>query len=214
MVIAVICMAVAVGIVIGAAIAVAMRRRRQRSELADTPRPALDPLAPDVSPGGNPLEIGPGYVVDLGDALIGNSIVRGTARFTHGPYTWWEHFLADGTATDSTDPAHHWLSVEPSEDNPGTNEVIYWTAVRNLGLAPTSTIEYEGVTYELDEHGRATYTTIGATDLPPSGTVEYWDYVGPGGRYLSFERYNGSRDYELSEGREVTDTELILFPPS
>ena len=51
----------------------------------------------------------------------------------------------------------------------------------------------EGVEYRRDEHGTADYTSEGTTGLGVQGRVEYVDYEGPRGKYLSFEQYGGGR---------------------
>ncbi len=41
---------------------------------------------------------------------------------------------------------------------------------------PGSSIDVDGVTYSVDENGRASYTTEGTTGLPAGGEMDFIDY--------------------------------------
>lgn len=187
-------------------------QQRRRAITAPPQRPALDPLlSTDAPVGGDPRTIQAGSTVNTGDPTLGNLVVRGTVHYVQGRYVWTEYFLADGTAVDMGDTRHRWLSVEDDEDNPGTLKVDLWTAVANPGVVPGArTITFQDVVYTHKEHGRARYTATQTTDLPPSGTYEFHDYEGPDGKSLSFERFNGEEDWEISIGDRVDNSLLSV----
>lgn len=161
-------------------------------------RPALPVAPPDLALAGDVRAIGMGDVVNFEGS---DFIVEGTLRFNQGGFTWQEHLLVDGER-------RLWLSVE---DDEGV-ETVRWTRTRSPDLQPgPSTIEHDGVRYELDERGKAAYTSEGRTGAPPSGEAEFADYEA-GAQRLSFERYAPGSDWEVSVGEVVPDGRLDIFP--
>lgn len=161
-------------------------------------RPALAAVAPDHPLAGDVRALAVGDVVNHAGS---DFLVDGTLRFEQGGFTWQEHLLADGDR-------RMWLSVEDDEGL----EVTEWTRARVPGLEPDRPkLEYEGVSYELDERGTAVYTSEGRTGAPPSGKAEFADYVA-GDQRLSFERYGTEGDWEVSVGKVVPDGALDIFP--
>lgn len=175
-----------------------IRARRSRSAPAPAPR---DPFDPGESTFGDPRTLRAGDMVELlGERLF----VRGSLRLREGGYQWSEHFL------DDVDGSRSWLSVEEDPDL----EVVKWTKLRNTGLQPSaSTVRHEGVEYRRDEHGTAQFTSEGTTGLGSTGRVEYVDFEGPRGAYLSFERFEGG-EWEVARGERVPPGTLTVYPGS
>src|SRR5215213_5631641 len=139
---------------------------RGRKEAAAGPSaPAGLPQAPASEPVGG-IEA---RALKLGDVVNHEGrdwIVEGTLHFNQGGFRWDEHRLVDGT--DSL-----WLSVEDDEGI----ELVIWTRLRGAALEPgPGTLEHGGVTYELDERGKANYTSEGTTGAPGGGKAEFADY--------------------------------------
>jgi hypothetical protein len=131
----------------------------------------------------------------------GDFIVEGTLRLEQGGYRWEEHRLVDG-------PRSLWLSVEDDEGL----EVVVWDRGRGITLEPgPSTLTHDGVTYELDERGQASFTAEGSTATAPSGRVEYADYEA-GERRLSFERFGDDTSWEVGVGTVVSEHALDVYP--
>ncbi|RCV49189.1 hypothetical protein DEF23_19490 [Marinitenerispora sediminis] len=127
--------------------------------------------------------------------------IRGTIRLSEGGATWAEHFL-------EVEGARRWLSVEQDPDL----QMVLWTGRPDLDLAPDrDTIEVDGVRYRLSERGSAAYRSEGTTGLRPEGRVDYADYEGPGGRRLSFERFDRG-GWEPSLGVTSVPGEFTIFP--
>jgi uncharacterized protein DUF4178 len=167
-----------------------------------------------VEPAGGPAALGAGAAATVGgtdvralrpgDVVMFESrdwIVEGTVRFDEGGFTWAEHRLVDGG--DSI-----WLSVE---DDDGL-EVVVWERVTGVALEPgAATLAHGGVDYALDERGRASFTSEGATGAPGGGRMEYADYEA-GDRRLAFERYSEDSSWEISVGRVVPEHALDIYP--
>ncbi len=130
-------------------------------------------------------------------------LVDRTYRFREGGSRWEEHLLVDGDF-------RVWLSVE---DDEGLDCQI-WTRNPLSDLEPgPQTIELDGVTYSFDEKGRADYTLEEANGPGGSGVAEYYDYDADGGRYLSFEKFDGS-GWEISVGQDISEHSLDIYPGS
>ncbi|WP_203432702.1 DUF4178 domain-containing protein [Jiangella asiatica] len=184
-------------------IAVAVvRALRSRSGTAPPPPPApRDPFDPGESTFGDPRTLRAGDMVEL---LGERMFVRGSLRLREGGYQWSEHFLDDigGTRT--------WLSVEEDPDL----EVVRWTALKNSDLRPSAAqLNHDGHDYRRDEHGTAQFVSEGTTGLGSTGRVEYVDFEGSGGRYLSFERFEGG-EWEVAVGERVPPGTLTVYPGS
>src|SRR3982751_711299 len=150
---------------IAGAVVVYMRGRKQAAA-AGPPSPAGLPQAPAAEPVGG-VEA---RALRLGDVVNYESrdwIVEGTLRFDQGGFRWAEPRLVDGG--DSL-----WLSVE---DDQGL-ELVVWRRLRGAALEPgPGTLEHGGVTYELDERGKASYTSEGVTGASGGGKAEFADYA-------------------------------------
>lgn len=175
-----------------------LRSRRQSSEPANVPK---DPFEPEDSTSGDPRELRAGDMVEyLGERLF----VRGSLRLREGGYQWSEHFI------DDMDGARRWISVEEDPDL----EVVLWNELKGTDLKPSErVVTHEGVEYRRDEHGTAEFTSEGTTGLGQTGQVEYVDFEAKGGRYLSFERFEGG-SWEVALGERVPNGTLTVYPGS
>ena len=178
------------------------KREATRRDTAQRAEPR-DPLQRDY-PGGDPRTI------KLGDLLEwpgcdDTYAVRGTVLVVAGSYSWQEHFV------DPVRGAKRYVSVDSSD---GDLSIAVWDAVKNFDISPGSRqVVWSGVTYTREETGTAHYRTVGTTDLPVRGTVEYQDYKAGAGRLLSFERFDGG-EWELSLGQAIDDGDLTVYPAS
>jgi hypothetical protein len=202
---------IAAGVLVIVVVLVRRARRvnRRRAAARDTANRMAQPRDPFASDniGGDPEKI------KLGDLLSwpgvsGTFAVRGTARLVEGRYRWTEHFIDPGAHGEQ-----RYLSVERVK---GNVVLVAWTEVRNPGLRPgADEVAFKGTIYTLEEDGTANYTTEGTTDLPDtSGQIRYYDYRGPHGQRLSFERYESGGKWELSTGETILDSQLTIYPSS
>ncbi|GAA4499224.1 DUF4178 domain-containing protein [Actinoallomurus oryzae] len=178
---------------------VVLTRRRP----APPPAPAAprDPFAAEDSVAGDPRTLKAG---DLVEYLGTRYFVRGSLRLREGGFTWSEHLLD----ADTIEGQKVWLSVEEDPDL----EVVFWTEYEIGDLRPgAKTVTVDGVEYRRDEHGTAGYTSEGTTGVGAQGRVEYVDYEGPGGRYLSFEQYGGGQ-WEAGLGERVPAGTMTIYP--
>lgn len=177
-----------------------IRAQRSRSTPAPPPAPR-DPFDPGETTYGDPRTLRAGDMIELhGERLF----VRGSLRLRQGGYQWSEHFIDDVGGSRS------WLSVEEDPDL----QVVRWTRLRNTTLQPSSaTLVHDGAEYRRDEQGSAQYTSEGTTGLNPAGRVEYVDFEGPGGKHLSFERFEGG-EWEVAHGESVPPGTLTVYPGS
>lgn len=128
-------------------------------------------------------------------------IVEGTLRLEQGGYRWAEHRMVDAGDT-------LWLSVEDDEGL----EIVVWERRKGTGLEPgPQTIEVDGVSYALDERGRANFTSEGVTGMAPGGRLEYADYEA-GDERLAFERGEGEETWEVSIGRRIGEAMIDIYP--
>jgi hypothetical protein len=181
--------------------AVVYFRGRQKEAASGPPSPTGLPQAPAAEPMGG-IEA---RALKLGDVVNHESrdwIVEGTLRFEQGGFRWAEHRLVDGT--DSL-----WLSVEDDEGI----ELVMWKRLRGATLEPgPGTLEHGGVTYELDERGKANYTSEGVTGAGgDGGKAEFADYCS-GDERLSFERYGDDGGWEISVGTVISEHALDIYP--
>ncbi len=168
----------------------------RKARATSPPPPRVDPFRAEegpIDPRG--IKVGDILAIDGSDF-----IVRGTLRFDQSGFTWAEHFIDD---------VHNrrWLSVEDDEGL----ELCLWERQPGATEAPgAAEVEFGGVTYRLEEHGNATFTSEGTTGTAPSGQVEYFDYEA-GDRRLGFERF-GTASWEVSAGRVLSEREVQVFP--
>jgi hypothetical protein len=186
-------------LLIGGAVVVYMRGRRSEAT-AGPSGPAGLPQAPAPEPIGG-ADVRALKVGDVVNYESGDYIVEGTLRFNQGGFRWEEHRLVDGANS-------LWLSVEDDEGL----EIVVWERLKGAALDPgPPTLEHGGVTYELDERGKANFTSEGTTGAPGGGKAEFADYE-HGERRLSFERYGDDGGWEISLGRVISEHALDVYP--
>ncbi|MGH3239857.1 MAG: DUF4178 domain-containing protein, partial [Spirillospora sp.] len=169
------------------------------------PAPAAprDPFAPEDQVAGDPRTLKAGDMVEY---LGTRYFVRGSLRLKEGGYTWSEHLLD----ADTIEGTKVWVSVEEDPDL----EVVWWTEHELGDLSPGErTLVVDGVEYRREEHGTADYTSEGTTGVGVQGRVEYVDYEGPRGKYLSFEQYGGGQ-WEAGLGERVPTGSMTIYPGS
>lgn len=187
-------------------IVVVVRQQRLAARPVDTREGTTavvrkDPFADTDSAAGDPRTLKVGDMVEYLDRRF---FVRGSLHLREGGFSWQEHFLDDVEGTK------RWVSVEEDPDL----EVVLWTEIDETGLSPDSPVlTFSGVEYRREEHGTATYDAEGSTGVGNSGRVEYVDFVGPAGTYLSFERFAGGA-WEAGVGERVPAGTMTIYPAS
>jgi hypothetical protein len=152
------------------------------------------------------------FNLEIGDVIehAGTSyVVESTLRYEAGGYRWTEHLLVTGSAPDED----RWLTVE--EDD--RVEVQLLAKVRGLdagaaGTPPPRSLEWQGVSYAVEEDGHAMVTRVRAERPDETHQVAFWDYGARGGEVLSIEDWGNER--EVTAGRKVLPASLLLLPGS
>lgn len=181
-------------LVVAAALLAAARFAQQR---LSKPRSAAQLTAP-APPGALGLKVGDVVMYDAQDWVI-----EGALRFDEDGFRWTEYLLVDGDAK-------RWLSVE---DDEGLTLSVTHERVVDPDLADQAgakRVQYRDTSYVRKENGHARWTGEGSQ--AGSGTVEYFDYEGPDGKQLSFERYSSAGSWEISLSREISEAELDIYP--
>ncbi len=175
-----------------------LRGRKQANAGPSAPAGLPEAPAPEPIGGADVRALKVGDVVNYENR---DWIVEGTLRFDQGGFRWDEHRLVDG-------PDSLWLSVEDDEGL----EIVIWERLRGAALEPgAGTLEHVGVTYELDERGRANFTSEGTTGAPGGGKAEFADYAN-GDRRLAFERYGDDGGWEISAASVISEHVLDIYP--
>ncbi|GAB2520381.1 DUF4178 domain-containing protein [Nocardiopsis aegyptia] len=190
------------GLLIGALVVLLIQKQKeQKARQAPPPPPSpKDPFAGEGDTTGDPRTIKAGDMIDWGTE---RTWIRGTLRLAEGGYTWSEHFL-------EVDGGKRWLTVEEDPDV----QLSLWTGRPDVELTPHSkTLEFEGVTYKLDERGTAAYRSEGTTGLKAEGGCDYADYESNDGRLLSFERFDHG-GWEASTGTKILPGSFTIYPGS
>ncbi|TYK49211.1 DUF4178 domain-containing protein [Actinomadura decatromicini] len=190
-------------ILVALVVLIAVLLRRRSAPARPAPTPPRDPFAAEDQAAGDPRTLKAGDMVEY---LGTRYFVRGSLRLREGGFTWSEHLLD----ADTAEGGKVWVSVEEDPDL----EVVWWTEYDIGDLTPGErTIVVEGVEYRRDEHGTADYTSEGTTGVGVQGRVEYVDYEGPRGKYLSFEQYGGG-PWEAGLGERVPTGSMTIYPGS
>lgn len=176
------------------------RNRRRNPTTPTTSAPPRDPFADVGDIQGDPGALKAGDMLEFGTE---RTWIRGTLRLSEGGVSWAEHFL-------EVDEGKRWLSVEYDPDL----RMVLWSGRPELDLTPhDSTLELDGVRYQLTERGSAAYRSEGTTGLRAEGGMDYADYDGDGGVHLAFERFDHGR-WEPSTGATVTRGDFTIYPAS
>ena len=176
-----------------------LEKRESYDRAAEAASQPEDPFKEGVISSSDPRKIKVGNRVDVFGVP---RAVRGTVFLNEDGYRWCEHYL------ETTDGERVYLSVEEDADL----VVVLWTEVDTTLSPGARELNLDHYLYHLKERGTANYRAEGTTDLPvPSGNVKYFDYEGPDGRLLSFERFNNGK-WEASTGMRVDPRVLTIYP--
>ncbi len=181
---------------------------RNRPKQPKKPAARQDPLRfASQTEAFGPRQLGPGAIVSYGGT---DYVVRGSVTLREGPFVWWEHLL-EGKA----DEAPVWFSVEEDE---GRLELVWWHKRTGLPAEPGSSIDVDGVSFTVDENGRASYTTEGTTGLPAGGEMDYVDTAARSAdRPAGYRRWAPTVEaWEVSYGTPVRagETDRLPGPPA
>ena len=180
-----------------AGVVVYVRGRRAQAGVGGGGERGL-PAAPAATPSSGVHTLKLGDVVNHDGA---DWIVEGTIRLVQDGFVWQEHRLVDGERS-------LWLSVEDDEGL----EVVVWERAPETGLEPgAEQLSHEGVSYELEERGKADFTAEGSTATATSGRAEFVDYAA-GEKRLSFERYGEDAGWEVGLGIVISEHALDIYP--
>lgn len=180
-----------------AGVVVYVRGRRAQAGVGGGSERGL-PAAPAAAPSSGVHSLKLGDVVNHDGA---DWIVEGTIRLVQDGFTWQEHRLVDGERS-------LWLSVEDDEGL----EVVVWERAPETGLEPgAGQLSHDGVSYELEERGKADFTAEGSTATATSGRAEFVDYAA-GDKRLSFERYGEDAAWEVGLGVVISEHALDIYP--
>ena len=82
-----------------------------------------------------------------------------------------------------------------------------------LGVPMPRVIDYEGISYLLNEKGTASYSTEGRVNNQ-KGVCSFFDYQTVQGYKLSFELYGSEEDGDLdvNVGRKIDSQDLSILP--
>ncbi|MCY9787590.1 DUF4178 domain-containing protein [Nocardiopsis sp. EMB25] len=190
---------VIIGILI--AVVITSNRSRKKESTMKSPQPTpRDPFANEGDTTGDPRTLKAGDMLDFGHE---RTWIRGSLRLSEGGFTWSEHFL-------EVDGGKRWLSVEEDPDL----ELVLWTGRPDTELTPhAKTLEFEGVTYRLEERGTGSYRSEGTTGLRAQGGLDYADYESADGRLLSFERFDHG-GWEAATGQKILPGSFTIYPGS
>ena len=145
------------------------------------------------------------FTLKLGDIVqydVGNWVVEDCLKYKDEEgYVWLEYMLQDRDDI-------RWLSVE--EDD--RVEVSWMKVVTDLEIdgTPPKHIDYGGTSYRLKEFGVAKVERTARVLHNKPDTCHYFDYMAPGGKVLSVERWN--TEIEVTVGEEIPSHSLSLLP--
>ena len=124
-------------------------------------------------------------------------------------FFWYDYLLGGGEAKNL------WLSVEDDDE---LILALFEPAKLPSPLSPESKapqeMTFEGLHYRLDETGKADAKITRESGTETRTTVTRWDYTGPDGLLLSFQRW-GDEPFEVMLGRRISEGSLdIMTNPS
>lgn len=140
-------------------------------------------------------------VNDIVTWLDQDFLVEGKLVYSEDGDEWYDFRLVDGDEVV-------WLAVEDDDEL----ETAFFRMVDDLSFTsrPPEEILYEGVRYRQQERGTAQVTKHGKTGKKSAGTVKYFEYEAPGGKYLSVEQWG--ENFEVSVGEEIRPSNLEILP--
>lgn len=146
------------------------------------------------------------FTLQIGDIVQYDArdwVVEGKLIYTEDEFSWFEYMVQDGDDI-------RWLSV--SEDD--TVAVSWLQTVTDLEISgkPPKTIDYHGVIYTQEDHGKASMRRLGTLQRKRAEHCRYYDYEGSGRQVMSIENWDG--DLEVSVGQSIRPSDLTLLPGS
>ena len=152
------------------------RRRRTAGAQAELPAPATV------------WNIGPGDLVEVEGTMMD---VERTLDCSEGGIVWRELLLANRDRSEKI-----WLAVE-DDDGLVLTRSRPVEAPAELASGYPRTVELDGLSFELEEKGRAR-ARLRALDVPEKDvTFTYAVWLGPGDERLSVEQWGGDVDWHL-----------------
>jgi hypothetical protein len=145
------------------------------------------------------IEVGDVVAYDGTDYIVTNKLT-----YEEEGFYWYDYLLADEPTGQEL-----WLSAE---DDDGISIGIFREIDLDAIPPVPKRLTHDGKTYRQTEHShaRVRLEREDAARDTEGGQVEYWDFEGPGGTYLSVLRWGGS--YEASTGVEIDAHELTIYP--
>ena len=145
------------------------------------------------------IEVGDIVTYDTDDYVVKNKIAYDDEGFE-----WFDYLLVDAATQREC-----WLSVE---DDDGVSVGIYHEVDLPDGLPPVPrTLTLEGKTYRQYEHSDASVRFERAEGKRANQShVEYWEFKGPEGHYLTVSRWGG--EYEAATGHAIEEYEITVLP--
>jgi hypothetical protein len=126
--------------------------------------------------------------------------VAGKLTLNDGGYKWYEYQLQG-------DGKMRWLSVEMDDE---LELAVYEKVNKKLTEPIPEDIEFDGVTYKLDEQGTARVQGEGRGENVNGQDVRYYDFSDDSEeKYLAVEIWGG--DIEVSCGKAINDYELNIL---
>ena len=149
-------------------------------------------------------------IAQPGDTFVINDTryrVEGVVTCVEDGYRWTEFAIR---ATAGEEPELQYVGYDDGK-------WTLWTDLEDADLAPDGTIRYNGTVYVLDDDGRATYTSVGDTDVAEHGVVDYRDYKvrGDKSQRLSLERWDAPEgtSWEASLGEHIAGGAITAYRP-
>lgn len=145
------------------------------------------------------IQVGDVVTYDLIDHVVKNKI-----SYDDEGFEWFDYLLQDPASG-----AEYWLSVE---DDDGVSIGIFHEIDLPVDMPPVpKTLTVEGRTYRQYEHSDARVTVERAEGKRANQShIEYWEYKGPSGHYLTVSRWGG--EYEVAVGKSIEEFEVRVLP--
>lgn len=143
----------------------------------------------------------------LGDIVSYDTVdyaVKNKISYDDEGYVWYDYLLVDAASGEEL-----WLSAE---DDDGVEIGLYREIDLDRTLPPVpSQLTVQGRTYRQVEHSDAqVQVERERVNRSQHSEIEYWEYKGGNGHYLTVSRWGG--EYEVSEGRAIEEHELTIYP--
>lgn len=143
----------------------------------------------------------------VGDVVVhmdATYVVEQRITYHQQGFFWFDYRLDDG------DGSQAWLSVADDDEL----EVSFFHPIDLVvDIPPPAQIEYDGVTYRLDESGQVDAKIDRGSGTETRTVVDSWDYESTDGQFLGVQRW-GEDEIEVATGRSIRPVEVDLLPGS